>query len=378
MYGWTGTTLRVDLTDGSAKREATNMDVAREYIGARGLGGRVLSDELDHNVDALSPQNKIIFAPGPFSGTFAPTAGRFSVVTKSPLNGTIATSSSGGMFGSEMKYAGYDLIIIEGKASKPVYLWISDDVVEVRDASDLWGLTVQDTTDLVREHTHDEAMVACIGPAGERLSLMASIMNEMHRATGRGGVGAVMGSKNLKAIAVVGSGSVNVADPKAFKASALESRRKIKEHPIGGTTLKAYGTSFLVNVLNKIGALPTRNFQDAYFVTAGKTGGESLAAKQLVRPKGCFACVISCGRVTKVDNPEFAGEGEGPELETAWGFGADCGVDNLDAIIKANYLCNEYGVDTARLRWNDRLCDGALRARVPDSRRHRRHRSALR
>jgi len=346
MYGWTGTTLRIDLTNGTAKREATNMKLAHEYIGARGLGGRILADEVDHNVDALGPDNKLIFAPGPFSGTFAPSAGRFNVITKSPLNGTIAGSNSGGNFGAEMKYAGYDVVIIEGKAAKPVYLWIRDDKVELRDAAGLWGLNAHDTTDKVREVTDEDAKVACIGPAGEHLSLMACIMNEMHRAAGRTGVGAVMGSKNLKAIAVVGTGAVKVADPEAFKAAVLASRRKIQEHPVGGAGLKAYGTNVLVNILNETGALPTRNFQDGYFPTADKIGGESLAAKQLVRPKGCFSCIISCGRVTKVDNPEYAGIGEGPEYETAWGFGADCGIDDLDAITKANFLCNEYGIDT--------------------------------
>jgi len=346
MYGWTGTTLRIDLTKGIATREATNMTLAHEYIGARGLGGRILTDEVDHNVDALSPANKLIFAPGPFTGTFAPSAGRFNVITKSPLNGTIAASNSGGTFGAELKYAGYDMVIIEGKSPKPVYLWIKNDQVELRDASGLWGLNAHDATDAVRELTDEDAKVACIGPAGEHLALMGCIMNEMHRAAGRTGVGAVMGSKNLKAFAVVGTGSVTVADPVAFKAAVMKARGKIQAHPVGGAGLKAYGTNVLVNILNETGALPTRNFQDGYFPTADKTGGESLAAKQLVRPKGCFSCIISCGRVTKVDNPEYAGIGEGPEYETAWGFGADCGIDDLDAITKANFLCNEYGMDT--------------------------------
>lgn len=349
MYGWTGTILRIDLTNGTVKREATDMKLAKEYLGARGLGGRILADEVDHNVDALSPENKLIFAPGPFSGTFAPSAGRYNVITKSPLNGTIAASNSGGVFGPEIKYAGYDMIILEGKAARPSYLWIKDDKVEIRDAGELWGMNVHDVTDAIREITDEEAKVACIGPAGEKLSLLSCIMNEMNRAAGRTGVGAVMGSKNLKAIAVLGSGAVKVADPEAFKAAVMGARRKIQEHPVGGTGLKAYGTNVLVNILNQTGALPTRNFQDGYFPEADKIGGETLAANQLLRPKGCFSCIISCGRVTKVDNPEFAGIGEGPEYETAWGFGADCGIDNLDAIVKANFLCNEYGIDTISL-----------------------------
>ena len=346
MYGWTGTILRVDLTKRKVTREATDPKIARDYLGARGLGGHIVRTEVDPLTDPLGPDNKIVFAPGPLTGTFAPSAGRFDVVTKGPLNGTLAASNSGGTFGPELKFAGYDALVIEGKAAKPAYLWIRDDEVEIRDAAAIWGHDTADTTDLVRAETDEDAKVACIGPAGEHLALIANIMNEMHRAAGRTGVGAVMGSKNLKAVAVYGTGAVKVADPEAFKAAAVKARQMILAHPVGGTGLKAYGTDVLVNILNQTGALPTRNFQDGYFPTADKIGGESLAAKQLVRPKGCFSCVISCGRVTKVDNPLYQGSGEGPEYEPAWAFGADCGIDDLDAITKASYLCNEYGLDS--------------------------------
>ena len=346
MFGWTGTILRVDLTKGTVTREATDPKVARDYLGARGLGGYIVRSEVDPNTDALGPDNKLVFAPGPLTGTFAPSAGRFDVVTKGPLNGVLAASNSGGTFGPELKYAGYDAVVIEGKAKKPVYVWIKDDEVEIRDAAAIWGHDTPDTTDMLRAETDEDAKVSCIGPAGEHLSLIANIMNEMHRAAGRTGVGAVMGSKNLKAVAVYGTGAVKVADPEGFKAAVMKARQMIQAHPVGGTGLKAYGTDVLVNILNQTGALPTRNFQDGYFPTADKTGGESLAAKQLIRPKGCFSCIISCGRVTKVDAPGYEGIGEGPEYETAWSFGADCGIDDLDAITKANYYCNEYGIDT--------------------------------
>jgi aldehyde:ferredoxin oxidoreductase len=349
MFGWTGTILRVDLTKGKITRETTDPKLARDYLGARGLGGHIVRSEVDPNTDALGPDNKIVFAPGPLTGTFAPSAGRFDVVTKGPLNGVLAASNSGGTFGPELKYAGYDAVIIEGKAAKPVYLWIRDDEFEIRDAAALWGHNTHDTTDLVRAETDEDAKVSCIGPAGEHLALLANIMNEMHRAAGRTGVGAVMGSKNLKAVAVYGTGAVKVADPDRFKAAVMKARQMIQAHPVGGVGLKAYGTDVLVNILNQTGALPTRNFQDGYFPTADKTGGESLAAKQLIRPKGCFSCIISCGRVTKVDAPGYEGIGEGPEYETAWSFGADCGIDDLDAITKANYYCNEYGLDTISL-----------------------------
>jgi aldehyde:ferredoxin oxidoreductase len=202
---------------------------------------------------------------------------------------------------------------------------------------------------LVRTETDAEAKVACIGPAGEKQVLFAAIMNDMHRAAGRGGVGAVMGSKNLKAIAVVGTKSIKVADAKNFEGAVLKGRKLLKEHPVGGAGLKAYGTDILVNILNETGALPARNFQDSHFATADKVGGESLSANVLVRPKGCFSCVISCGRVSRVTNPKYAGEGEGPEYEAAWAYGPDCGIDNLDAITKSNMLCNEMGMDPISL-----------------------------
>ncbi len=345
MNAWTGTILRVDLTSGKITKEPLNIQLAHDFIGARGLAAKMLFDEVDPAIDALSPANKLFFAPGPLTGTFAPSVGRYDVVCKSPLTGAIAGSNSGGSFGPELKYAGYDMVIFEGKSDKPVYLWIKDDQVELRDASAVWGKEVPETTDMLRAETDEEAKVACIGPAGEKLSLIASIMNEMGRAAGRSGVGAVMGSKNLKAVVVVGTGSVKIGDKAAFDAAQLDARAKIKAHPVGGAGLKAYGTDVLVNILNSVGSLPTRNFHEGYFPTADKVGGETLAKNNLIRPRGCFSCIIECGRATKVTNPKFAGEGEGPEYETAWGFGPDCGIDNLDAVIKANYLCNDLGLD---------------------------------
>ncbi len=346
MYGWTGVILRVDLSSGAITREPTNMRDAKLFIGARGLAAKLLTDEISPRTDALSPGNKLIFAPGPLSGTFAPSMGRYDVVTKSPLTGAIAASNSGGTFGPELKFAGYDMLVIEGRAKHPSFLWINNEEVEIREAGELWGNMVPETTEMVRALTDEDARVACIGPAGEKLSLVANIMNDMHRAAGRSGVGAVMGSKNLKAIAVVGTRPIKVANPKAFEKFVKIARQKISENPVGGTGLRVYGTNVLVNILNQVGAFPTRNFKDGYFPSADKIGGESLTSNHLLRPKGCFACTISCGRVTKVVNPKYAGKGEGPEYETAWGFGADCGIDNLDAINKANYLCNELGLDT--------------------------------
>jgi aldehyde:ferredoxin oxidoreductase len=346
MHGWIGKILRVDLTSGKIGTEALSPSLARDYIGARGLGTRLMYDEVDPKVDPLSPENKLMFVTGPLTGTLAPAMGRYNVVTKGPLTGTIAASNSGGNWGPELKFAGYDLLIVEGKAARPVYLWIEDDKVEIRDAGHLWGKQVPETTEQLYAETARDAKVACIGTAGENLSYIAAIMNDMHRAAGRTGVGAVMGSKNLKAISVRGTGAVTVADKAAFLDAVDRSNKILKANRNTGWSLKTYGTNANMNPMNAVGGLPTANFQESYFPTAGKVGGESVAATILQRTKSCFACPISCGRVTKITNPKFAGEGEGPEYETAWVFGPDCAVDNLDAVTKASYLCNEMGLDT--------------------------------
>jgi aldehyde:ferredoxin oxidoreductase len=349
MYGWIGTILRVDLTTGSIRKEALNPETAHRFFGGRGLGTYFLSREVNPAIDPLSPANELIFAVGPLSGTNAPSASHWNIVAKGPLTGTIAASSSGGIFGAMLKYAGYDAAIIEGKAEKPVYLWIDNDKVEIRDASHLWGKTTPETTEAIRSVTHEEASVSCIGPGGENLALLANVMNECNRAAGRSGVGAVMGSKKLKAAAVRGTGAVRVPDPKKFREAMVRAKDKLQAHPVGGTGLRVYGTDVLINIMNENGGLPTNNFRESFFPTADKVGGESLTKKLLIRPRGCFSCTISCGRASKVANPEYKGQGEGPEYETAWAFGPDCGVDDLEAITKANYLCNEYGLDTISL-----------------------------
>ncbi len=346
MYGWIGTILRIDLTKAKVTRQTLDPTVAQSFLGGRGLGAFIMAREVNAQVDPLSPANKIIFAAGPLSGTNAPSASHWNVVTKGPLTGTIASSSSGGMFGAMLKYAGYDALIVEGKAEKPTYIWINDGKVEIRDAAEIWGKPVPETTEKIRALTDEEASISCIGPAGENLALLANILNECNRAAGRSGVGAVMGSKKLKAVAVRGTGAVRVPDPKLFRGVVVKAKDKLKAHPVGGAGLRQFGTDVLINILNESGGLPTRNFRESTFPTADNVGGESLTKKLLVRARGCIACTISCGRATRVNNPEFKGYGEGPEYETAWALGPDCGVDDLEAITKANYLCNEYGLDT--------------------------------
>ena len=339
--------LRVNLTKGEIATETINQKYLRDYIGGRGLGTKMYYEEVGPNVDPLSPGNNMYFMSGALTATGAPSSGRFMVITRGPLTGTIACSNSGGEFGAEMKYAGYDGIIVEGKSDKPVYIWVENDKVEIRDASHIWGKEVPETTDLMREETSERAKVACIGPGGENLCKIACIMNEMNRAAGRTGVGAVMGSKNLKALVVKGNKPVFVPDKDKFAAAIDEAAKSLKANPVTGAGLKAYGTQILINILDQSNGLPIHNFRESGTVEwAEKTSGEYMVEhKNLVRDKGCFSCIIGCGRVTRSFKP-YAGFGEGPEYEAGWGFGADCDVSDIDAICQANFRCNELGLDS--------------------------------
>ncbi|PTL36206.1 aldehyde ferredoxin oxidoreductase [Candidatus Methylomirabilis limnetica] len=344
--GWTGTILRVNLSNGSVAKEPLNPQLARAYIGGRGLATKILYDEIDPRLDPLGPANKLILATGPLTGTNAPTGGRYMVVTKSPLTGAIACSNSGGYVGAEMKYAGYDLVIVEGKAPHPVYLWVNNDKVEIREAAKVWGKSTHETEDILHNATNAEAKICSIGPAGEKLSLTACIINDKHRAAGRSGVGAVMGSKNLKAVVFRGTQSVKVAQPQAFMGACLTAVAKLKGDPAAGAGLPMYGTPGIVNVINAHGFMPTNNFQFGQFAGAERISGETIRDEILTRNKGCFACTIACARVTEVKAGKFKGSGEGPEYETVWGLGAMTGVSDLAAVTKAGYLCNELGMDT--------------------------------
>ena len=343
MHGYRGQVLRVNLTTGQIKKETLDLQTAQKFIGGRGLGSYLLSKEIQPTVDALSPENKIFIVTGPLTGSPAPTPGRYMVVTKSPLTGTIACSNSGGFWGPELKNAGYDLIVLEGRAPKPMYLFIKDETVELRDATKYWGKLVSETTtQLLADVREPQARVLCIGPAGEKQSLIAAVMNDKCRAAGRSGVGGVMGSKNLKAIVVRGTGKVALADPEKTKELLAILARKIKDNGVTGQGLPTYGTAVLVNIINEAGMYPTRNFQQSYFPTANKASGEALADEYLTKRVACFRCPIACGRECEVGEEK----GEGPEYETLWAYSANCGVDKLDDVIRANNLCNEYGLDT--------------------------------
>lgn len=350
MNGYTGTILRVNLENKTIVKEPLNRKAAEDFVGARGLGTKYFCDEVDPKVDALGPDNKLIFMTGPLTGTAACCSGRYEVVAKAPLTGTIGAANSGGHFGPELKYAGYDGIIFEGVSDTPVYLYINDDKVELRDASHLWGKTVFEATDELNKDCGASFRVACIGPTGENLCLYAGVMNDKHRAAGRGGLGAVMGSKKLKAVVVKGTGSIGVARPEGFMAAMENARNVLKAHPVTGEGLAAYGTEILVNIINESGGLPLRNGRDgAVYADADNISGETLAEKYLVRNKGCFGCCIGCGRVVRIPDGPFKSFGEGPEYEAGWSFGADCGIDDLEAVCKANFICNEYGFDPITL-----------------------------
>ena len=345
MAGWIGTILRVNLTEGTIKKEALDMEAAKKFLGCRGLGVYYYTKEVEPGVDALGPKNNLIFATGALTGTMGTSTGRYEVISRAPLTGTLAASNSGGYWGPELKYAGYDMIILEGQSEKPVYLDIYNSRVTLKDASDLWGLDVPKTTAAILSKSDPDTKVAFIGPAGENQVLMAASMNDEHRAAGRSGVGAVMGSKKLKAIAVRGTNGVKIGDKEKFLKAVRDSRKLLFDNGVTSAGLPIYGTNVLVNILNSVGSLPTRNFRESYFETADKIGGESLTAERLHRNKACASCVIGCGRVAWSEG-KFAGEGEGPEYETAWSFGSDCGIDDLDLVNKANFMCNELGLDT--------------------------------
>lgn len=337
--------LNVNLSTREITREELDAEVSKKFIGGRGAGTYLLSTLLKDDVDPLSPDNPLIFATGPLTGTAAPTGGRYMALCKSPLTGLVASSNSGGQFGAELKRTGTDIISIVGKASAPVYLAIDDEKVELRDASHLWGTDTHFTTETLKQELGwEKAKVACIGPAGENMVRFACIINDKHRAAGRSGVGAVMGSKNLKAIVVKGSKRPEANDQERFMEIVKARVKLLQDHPVTGQGLAALGTKVLDNIINEHGAYPTRNFQTGVFESTDEVCGEALVEKgYLKKNRGCYACPIKCARVTELPT---GSKGEGPEYESGWALGAATGVKDLIAITEVNYMCNLYGLDT--------------------------------
>jgi len=309
MNGWRGNILWVNLNEGTVESKPLDPQVAKDYIGGRGLGIYYLNELVDPQCDPLSPDNVLVMATGPLTGTGAPTGARYMVMTKSPLSGAITCSNSGGMFPTEFKRTGYDAIIFTGRSATPVYLYLDHEKAELRGADHLWGKDTHQTTELLLAETDAKARVACIGPAGEKRVLFAAIMNDKHRAAGRSGVGAVMGSKNLKAVVVKGKGRIPLADPdrfKTFNKQILDTFQEgVKVTPLG---LTVNGTAGVVMVTQNFGVLPTKNWQQGTFDGWEKIHGEELTRRFLKKNSACYGCPIGCGRKTRVDDPHFAGQ----------------------------------------------------------------------
>lgn len=339
MHGWTGKTVTIDLTDSSITGTKSDTGILHSFIGGRGLGVKLYYDAVDPSIDPLSPENILIFATGPLTGTLAPMSGRHAMVSKSPLTGTIFDSSSGGFFGKELKFAGIDALVLKGSAEEPVYISINNDDIQIHPAKELWGENVRSCTDKLSS----QGRVACIGRAGEKLVPMANVMNDHSHACGRGGMGAVMGSKKLKALVVKGDKRPLIADENGFRKARDEALRLIKKSPVSSKGLHIFGTSALVNLMNYLKLLPAGNFRESEFSSAEKVSGDFIKEKYDIKNNTCYNCVIACRHVIK----SGALEGhEIPEYETLWAYGPDNKNADLEAIIRANRMCNDYGIDT--------------------------------
>jgi aldehyde:ferredoxin oxidoreductase len=349
MYkgGYSGKILRINLTDQTAKEEKLPLGIAKDFIGGAGFGIKYLYDEVNAGTDPLSPDNKLIFASGPFSGTTIPCASRMAVTGKSPLTGAVGMALTGGYFPVELKYAGYDALIVEGRAENPTYVWIKDGKTQFRSAKKVWGMKTTDTQQIIKNELNDQNVrIACIGPAGENLSKIACIINEL-RAVGRKGLGAVMGSKNLKAIAIRGSGKLSVADKEKLKVAKEKFTKAMKESEVLYPMFSKLGTSMIVDPICEMGIFPGKNFSaTGEFAPVDKIGVEAQKTRN-VGSEHCYGCPVGCSQLKLAKTGAYAGIlAEGPEFETMYSFGGVTGVDNIDAIIAADRLSDELGLDT--------------------------------
>ncbi len=346
LYGLMGKILRVDLSERKIWEEDIREDWARKYLGGAGLATRHLYDEVPKGIDPLGPDNLLIFMTGPLAGTASASARRYSIVAKSPLTGIWGHGNSGGSFGPALKRSGYDGIIFKGISPEPVYLTIESGKAELRDAKHIWGKTVSETEDQIQRDLGRDFTMSSIGPGGENLVRYAAIMNNKHRAVGRCGLGAVMGSKQLKTVACKGKIPINLANKDLFRKTA-KKQMELLDESILKVGFEAFGTNMVSDMVNARGGYPTRNWQEGEFDDIEEVNGQALTDKVLVSEVRCFACPIACGRGTEIKEGPWKGhKGEGPEYETTNTFGAMSGVSDLNAITMANYLCNEYGLDT--------------------------------
>jgi len=350
MYSYGGGVLRVNLTEGTTHCHTTDEHLARAFLGGRGLNVKRLWDELPAHTHGLSPKNILAFGVGPLVGTLFPGGARFNVTAMSPHTGILGDSNAGGFFGPELKFAGYDQIILKGRADHPVYLWIKDDVVELRDARALWGRDVWETTAAIQEELDDlDVQIATIGPAAENLVTFAGVFVNLNRPAGRTGLGTVMASKNLKAVAVRGTKLIPVADMAGFNEIIERLDEVIYQHPEYEIRCRL-GTTKLIKALNSIGGLPTRHFQCGRFEHADAVSGEAIEELYKVKSKACFACTIPCSRFLVVDDPRFPNlRLEGPEYEPLAGFTARVGNSDLALALKCVDLANRYGMDAITL-----------------------------
>ncbi|MGD9576849.1 MAG: aldehyde ferredoxin oxidoreductase family protein [Syntrophorhabdus sp.] len=349
MYsgGYAGKILRINLTNKTSKEERLPLEVAKDFIGGAGLGIKYLFDEVKPGTDALGPDNKLIFAPGPFTGTSIPCASRMSVVGKSPLTGAIGMALTGGYFPAELKFAGWDAVIIEGKAEKPTWISIKDNTVRFHDAGGLWGTMTFDCQQMIKDNLNDQnTRVICIGPAGERLSKIACIINE-RRAAGRKGLGAVMGSKNLKAIAVRGAGKVAIASEEKYKTARSEMLKAFKESPVLYSAFSPAGTPMVVDLTGALGILSAKNWSaTGEFVPVEQLGLDAQNTRKIGK-EHCYDCPVGCSQMKLAKTGPYAGIlTEGPEFETIYSFGTETGIANLDAVIAADRLADELGLDS--------------------------------
>ncbi len=350
MFGYMGKILRVNLSSGTITTEEIDPQIGQNYIGGAGFASKILYDEVAAKADPLGPDNRLVFMTGPVTGTRFPTSGRFAVAAKSPLTGIMTTSTSSGFWGVELKKTGHDGIIFEGKAEKPVYLEILDDNVTLKDAADLRGKDAYETQAILKEKIGKKrARVACIGQAGENMAPIACVMNDEGRAAGRGGVGAVMGSKNLKAIVVLGTGKVTSAADEFLKPMVQEFVKEVANDPFAGFFTK-WGTAFSMDMGWAVGDVPAKNWQEGLWQGGkgyAKIGGARMADTILKPHAGaCYNCPIRCARWVEIPEGRFKYEGPGPEYETLGSFGSMLLIDDLEAISWIGEMCNKYGLDT--------------------------------
>ena len=344
-YGYAGRVLRINLSDEKISKEPLDLEEARNYLGGRGFNNHKLYKELGPGVDPLGPENKLMIATGPLVGTMFPTASRFNVSAKSPLTGIFGDTNAGGHLASEMKFAGYDQIIIEGAANEPSYINIKDDTVEVLKADNIWGKTVFDADKQIKREQGSYVQTLICGPAAEKGVKYAGLFANQARAASRTGMGTVLASKNIKAVAVRGTGVIKVADPERFEEMVLQLEKEIREHEqYEGRRLM--GTTRILMMANKAGFIPTRNYTQGTYEHAEKVSGERLAAEYNVKTRGCFACTIPCSRIYTVKNGPYKGlHGEGPEYESLGSFTSRIGNPDIELTLKANDLCNQLGLD---------------------------------